>query len=163
MKEKRKSSVAILLDYAGSHKGLTFLGLALSAVSMLLSMVPYLCIWLVARDLIAVAPDWTRAQSITQYGWLAFAFAVGGILLYFAGLMCTHLAAFRTASNIRKRGVAHMMQAPLGFFRHQRLGPHPGAAGRGGGGDGNAAGPQPGGHRGHHHPVCVHAGDDVPL
>ena len=116
MKEKKKSSVAILLDYAGSHKGLTFLGLALSAVSMLLSMVPYLCIWLVARDLIAVAPDWTRAQSITQYGWLAFAFAVGGILLYFAGLMCTHLAAFHTASNIRKRGVAHMMQAPLGFF-----------------------------------------------
>ena len=112
MKEKKKSSVAILLDYAGSHKGLTFLGLALSAVSMLLSMVPYLCIWLVARDLIAVAPDWTRAQSITQYGWLAFAFAVGGILLYFAGLMCTHLAAFHTASNIRKRGVAHMMQAP---------------------------------------------------
>ena len=104
MKQKKKSSVAILLDYAGSHKGLTFLGLALSAVSMLLSMVPYLCIWLVARDLIAVAPDWTRAQSITQYGWLAFAFAVGGILLYFAGLMCTHLAAFRTASNIRKRG-----------------------------------------------------------
>ena len=76
MKEKKKSSVAILLDYAGSHKGLTFLGLALSAVSMLLSMVPYLCIWLVARDLIAVAPDWTRAQSITQYGsrlrWAAF-------------------------------------------------------------------------------------------
>ena len=116
MKEKKKSSVAILLDYAGSHKGLTFLGLALSAVSMLLSMVPYLCIWLVARDLIAVAPDWTQAQGITRYGWLAFAFAVGGILLYFAGLMCTHLAAFRTASNIRKRGVAHMMQAPLGFF-----------------------------------------------
>ena len=27
MKEKKKSSVAILLDYAGSHKGLTFLGL----------------------------------------------------------------------------------------------------------------------------------------
>ena len=116
MKEKKKSSVAILLDYAGSHKGLTFLGLALSAVSMLLSMVPYLCIWLVARDLIAVAPAWTQAQGITRYGWLAFAFAVGGILLYFAGLMCTHLAAFRTASNIRKRGVAHMMQAPLGFF-----------------------------------------------
>lgn len=69
MKEKKKSSVAILLDYAGSHKGLTFLGLALSAVSMLLSMVPYLCIWLVARDLIAVAPDWTQAQGITRYGW----------------------------------------------------------------------------------------------
>ena len=96
-------------------------------------MVPYLCIWLAARDLIAVAPDWTQAQSVTRYGWLAFAFAVGGIFLYFAGLMCTHLAAFRTASNIRKQGVAHVMQAPLGLFRHQRLRPHPRAAGRGGG------------------------------
>ena len=116
MKQKKKSDVAVLLDYAGSHKGLIFLGLTLSAVSMLLSMAPYICIWLVARDLIAVAPDWTRAQDIAQYGWLAFAFAVAGIVLYFAGLMCTHLAAFRTAANIRKRGVAHVIKAPLGFF-----------------------------------------------
>ena len=116
MKQKRKSDVAVLLDYAGSHKRLTFLGLALSAVSMLLSMAPYICIWLAARDLIAVAPDWTEAQSVAQYGWLAFAFAVAGIILYFAGLMCTHLAAFRTAANIRKRGVAHVMEAPLGWF-----------------------------------------------
>ena len=116
MKQKRKSDVAVLLDYAGSHKGLTFLGLALSAVSMLLSMAPYICIWLAARDLIAVAPDWTKAQSVAQYGWLAFAFVVAGIVLYFAGLMCTHLAAFRTAANIRKQGVAHVMKAPLGFF-----------------------------------------------
>ena len=46
MKQKKKSDVAVLLDYAGSHKGLTLLGLALSAVSMLLSMAPYICIWL---------------------------------------------------------------------------------------------------------------------
>ncbi len=116
MKKEKKSDLAILLDYAGSHKGLTFLGLALSAVSMLLSMAPYICIWLAVRNLIAVAPDWTQAQNVTRYGWLAFAFAVGGIVIYFAGLMCTHLAAFRTASNIRKQGVAHVMKAPLGFF-----------------------------------------------
>ena len=116
MKQKKKSDVAVLLDYAGSHRGLTFLGLFLSAVSMLLSMAPYICIWLVARDLIAVAPDWTQAENVTQYGWLAFAFALGGIVIYFAALMCTHLAAFRTAANIRKRGVAHVMKAPLGYF-----------------------------------------------
>src|SRR5699024_8734852 len=82
----------------------------------LLRMAPYICIWLAARDLIAVAPDWTQAKSVAQYGWLAFAFAVGGIVIYFAGLMCTHLAAFRTASNIRKKGIAHVMKAPLGYF-----------------------------------------------
>ena len=116
MKEKKKSDVAILLDYAGSYKKLTFLGLGLSAVAMILGMAPYICIWLVARDLIAAAPDWTQAVGVGRYGWMAFAFAVAGIAVYFAALMCTHLAAFRTASNIRKQGMAHLMKTPLGFF-----------------------------------------------
>ena len=116
MKQKKQNALAVLLRYAGSHRRLTFLGLGLSAVAMVCSMIPYLCIWLAARDLIAVAPDWTRARSVTGYGWTAFAFAVGGILIYFLGLMCTHLAAFRTAANIRKQGMAHVMQAPLGYF-----------------------------------------------
>ena len=116
MKQKKQNALSVLLEYAGSHRRLTLLGLGLSAVSMVCSMIPYLCIWLAARDLIAVAPDWTQARSVTDYGWIAFAFAVGGILIYFLGLMCTHLAAFRTASNIRKQGMAHVMQAPLGYF-----------------------------------------------
>lgn len=116
MKQKKQNALTVLLGYAGSHRRLTVLGLGLSAVSMVCSMIPYLCIWLAARDLIAVAPDWTRAQSVTGYGWTAFAFAVGGILIYFLGLMCTHLAAFRTAANIRKQGMVHVMQAPLGYF-----------------------------------------------
>ena len=116
MKEKKKSDLAVLLGYAGSYKGLTFLGLGLSAVAMVLGMLPYICIWLVARDLIAVAPNWTEAAGIAKYGWMAFGFAVAGIVVYFAALMCTHLAAFRTASNIRKAGMKHLMKTPLGFF-----------------------------------------------
>lgn len=116
MSEKKQSDVAVLLNYAGSYKGLTYLGLVFSAAAMVLGMLPYICIWLVARDLIAVAPDWTQATGIARYGWMAFAFSVAGIAVYFAALMCTHLAAFRTASNIRKQGMAHLMKAPLGFF-----------------------------------------------
>lgn len=116
MKEKKQSDVSVLLSYAGSYKKLTFLGLGLSAVAMILGMLPYICIWLVARDLIAVAPNWTDATSVSRYGWLAFVFAVAGIAVYFAALMCTHLAAFRTASNIRKIGMAHLMKTPLGYF-----------------------------------------------
>ena len=116
MKKKKQSDLSVLLGYAGSYKGLTFLGLALSAIAMILGMLPYICIWLVARDLIAVAPNWTQAASISRYGWMAFAFSVAGIAVYFIALMCTHLAAFRTASNIRKAGIAHLMKTPLGFF-----------------------------------------------
>ena len=116
MKEKKQSDISVLLGYAGSYKGLTFLGLGLSGIAMILGMAPYVCIWLAARDLIAVVPDWTAASGVGRWGWLAFAFAVAGIAVYFAALMCTHLAAFRTASNIRKQGMAHLMKTPLGFF-----------------------------------------------
>lgn len=113
---KKQNSLGVLLNYAGKYKILTFLGLVLSAVSMILGMLPYICIWLVVRDLIKVAPQWKQAGDISRYGWMAFIFAFAGILIYFCALMCTHLAAFRTASNIRKAGVRHLMEAPLGFF-----------------------------------------------
>ena len=116
MKKRKKSDLSVLLEYAGSYRGLTFLGLGLSGLAMILGMAPYICIWLVARDLISVAPDWTQAVGVARYGWMAFGFAIAGIAVYFAALMCTHLAAFRTASNICKQGMAHLMKTPLGFF-----------------------------------------------
>ena len=109
-------AVGRLLAFAGERRRLTYLGCALSAVSMLISFGPYVCIWFAARDLIAVAPDWSRASTISTYGWWALGFAVASIALYFAGLMCTHLAAFRCASNMRKRSVGHLMHASLGYF-----------------------------------------------
>ena len=122
MKKKQQSDLSVLLGYAGNYRGLTFLGLALSAVAMILGMAPYLCVWLVVRELIAVAPNWAQAAEISRYGWMAFAFAVSGIVVYFCALMCTHLAAFRTASNIRKQGIAHLMQTPLGWFDNNASG-----------------------------------------
>ena len=116
MNKKRGSSLSILLGYAGNYRKWTYLGLALSAAAMILGMLPYICIWLATRDLIAVAPNWTQAVGVSRYGWMAFGFAVAGIVIYFSALMCTHLAAFRTAANIRKQGVAHLMKVPLGFF-----------------------------------------------
>ena len=110
------------MEYTGNYRGLLYSGLFLSAISMVLGMAPYICIWLVIRDLVSTAPNWTQATEIAQYGWMAFAFAVGGILIYFFALMCTHLAAFRTASNIRKRGMAHLMKTPLGFFDNNASG-----------------------------------------
>lgn len=117
-KEKKKEGGGIgeLLAYAGNRKFLTYLGMGLSAVSQLLSFGPYVCIWFVARDLIAAAPNWSEATDIAVYGWWAVGFALASIVVYFAGLMCTHLAAFRCASNIRKATSEHMLKLPLGYF-----------------------------------------------
>ena len=117
-KEKKKEGGGIgeLLAYAGDRKFLTYLGMGLSAVSQLLSFGPYVCIWFVARDLVAAAPNWSEATDIAVYGWWAVGFALASIVVYFAGLMCTHLAAFRCASNIRKATSEHLLKLPLGYF-----------------------------------------------
>ena len=120
--KKKKSPVTRLMAYAGGYKWLLVLGLILSGVAMILGMAPYVCIWLVVRDLVAASPDWSAATDIAGYGWWAFAFAFGGIIVYFAALMCTHLSAFRTAMNIRKKGIRHLMKTPLGFFDNNASG-----------------------------------------
>ena len=114
--DPKRNDIAELLDFAGGRKPLTYVGLALSAVSQLLGFVPYVCIWLVARDLIEVAPNWQAAQGIAAYGWWAIGGAIASIAAYFLALMCTHLAAFRTASNMRKQTTEHLMRLPLGYF-----------------------------------------------
>lgn len=123
MEEKRKEgTLAVLMQFAGGYRWLTVVGCVLSAIAMAANMAPYICVWLVARDLIAVAPDWGQATQIAVYGWAALGFAVLGIVFYFAALMCTHLAAFRTASNIRKQEMAHLMKAPIGYFDNHASG-----------------------------------------
>ena len=122
MEKKKQNAIIALLGYAGNYKVLTFIGLTLSAISMLCSIMPYVCIWLVAKDLITAVSDFSKVQNVETYGWIAFGFAVLGIVLYFIGLICTHLAAFRTAENIRKIGMNHIMKAPLGYFDNNASG-----------------------------------------
>lgn len=121
-KKKERGAISQLLDFAGSRKSLTYLGCVLSAVSMLISFVPYICIFLVARDLLAVAPNWSAATSIAQYGWAALIFAILSILIYFVALMCTHVAAFRCAANMRKQTTEHLMNTSLGYFDNHASG-----------------------------------------
>ena len=113
---EKKLGLGYLLQFAGSRKPLLYLGCVLSAVSMLLGFGPYICIWLVARNLIAAAPDWSAAANLTTFGWLAFWFSVASMLVYFFALLCTHACAFRTASNLRKASLAHLMEVQLGYF-----------------------------------------------
>ena len=119
---KKRSNLSRLLAYAGGHRKLTVLGCVLSGAAAVLGLVPYVCVWLVARQALAVFPAVTEAEGLARWGWMAVWFAVANIALYFAALMCTHIAAFRTARNMRHAGVAHLMELPLGFFTGNRSG-----------------------------------------
>ena len=122
MQRSKQSSLARMMGYADGHRALTILGCALSAVAAVLGLVPYVCVYLVARDVLAVFPDITAASGLGRWGWLAVIFAVANIVVYFAALMCTHVAAFRTARNIRYAAMSHVLTLPLGFFTGNQSG-----------------------------------------
>lgn len=109
--DKKKPILQPLLAYAGKRKALTYLSMVISGISQLLALVPFLYIWAILRDVIA--GDYSR---IAHYGWMAVAFAIATIVVYFGALMCSHLAAFRIAANMRKALMQHIMTLPIGFL-----------------------------------------------
>ena len=122
MNQKKQSSLSRILSYAGGHKNLTLLGCILSALSAVLGLIPYVCVWLAARNVLEDWPGLNGALNLSHWGWMAVGTAIGSIILYFAALMSTHIAAFRTARNIRRTAMAHVMKLPLGFFTGNQSG-----------------------------------------
>ncbi len=112
---KKKSNLSRLLSYAGKHKYLTYASWFLSAVSAFMALIPYLYIWRIMREVLNVAPDFSKAQNLTYNGWMAVLFAVVAVLIYIAGLMCSHVGAFRIATNMRIHIMRHIVKLPLGF------------------------------------------------
>ena len=122
MKAKQQSALSRILSYAGGHKKLTLLGCILSALSAVLGLVPYVCVWLAARNVLELWPGLSGVSGLAGWGWTAVWTAIGSIVLYFAALMSTHIAAFRTARNIRRSAMAHVLKLPLGFFTGSQSG-----------------------------------------
>lgn len=111
---KKQSNLQRLLGYAGNRKVLTYLSWVLAAASALLALVPFWYIWRILKEVIEVAPDFANAVHITNYGWMAVLYAVLSVLVYIAGLMCSHMAAFRIATNLRIAMTDHIATIPLG-------------------------------------------------
>ncbi|MHB8065289.1 MAG: ABC transporter ATP-binding protein [Ruminiclostridium sp.] len=117
--EKAKVS---LLSFAGKFKILTILGCILSGISAILALIPFICIWQVVKEILTVMPNISESQNLSYYGWVAVLFSVISIIVYFAALMCTHLAAFRVARNMRSHALHHIVKLPLGYFDTQGSG-----------------------------------------
>lgn len=111
---KKQSDLQRLLGYAGKRGILTYFSWILSAASALLALVPFYFIWRILKEVIEVSPDFGKAVNVTRYGWLAVIFAAAAILVYIGGLMCSHLSAFRIATNLRIDLTKHIATLPLG-------------------------------------------------
>ncbi len=115
---KKQSDFSRLMGYAGGHRFFTYASWVLSAISALVALVPFLYIWMILRDVLEAAPNYAQAVNIPRYGWMAVLFAAVSYLIYICALLCSHLAAFRVATNLRLAATAHLAALPLGFTEH---------------------------------------------
>lgn len=99
----------------GKREVLLPAAMLLSALSALAGMLPYILIWLIVRELLEYG-EITSSGNVVTYAWWAAGMAVASIVLYFAALMSSHLAAFRVESNLRKEAMRQIVRMPLGFF-----------------------------------------------
>lgn len=111
-----------LFAYAGKYKYLTILSIIFSVISAIMLLMPFIWIWKVIDVILDVYPNYSQGDAAIQYGYYALICAVIGILLYVAGLLCSHLAAFRIASNMRKAALHHVVLLPLGYFSKEGSG-----------------------------------------
>ncbi len=110
------STLKRLKKYAGKRKILFPVSMALSAVSAVAGMAPFVLIWLIVRELFETHGVVTSTHNISTYAWWAAGTAIGSVLFYFLALMASHLAAFRVESNLRREAMRKVINMPLGFF-----------------------------------------------
>ena len=115
MEKKEPSALGRLLSYAGSFRKLTYRSLILSGLSSILSLMPFVYLWKIIKEVLEVQPDFSKATGIVHNGWMAVLFAVLSWLVYIAALVCSHGGAFRTASNMKKALMKHIARLPVGF------------------------------------------------
>lgn len=103
------------MGYAGKHRYFTYASWLLAAISAFIALLPFIYIWKIIKEVLEVAPDFSSATGLVHNGIMAMVFAIAAFLVYIGALMCSHLAAFRVATNMRIAVAEHIAKLPLGF------------------------------------------------
>lgn len=112
---KKQSVLSRLMGYAGKHKYFTYASWFLSAISALIALLPFIYIWKIIKEVLDVAPNLSASTGLVHNGIMAMVSAIASFLIYICALMCSHLAAFRVATNMRIAVTEHIAKLPLGF------------------------------------------------
>lgn len=99
----------------GNRTLLLPVSLVLSGLNGLVSLVPFVLIWLIVRTLLG-GGDAFEDNRVFVYAWWAVGIATVGVLTYFLSLSLSHLAAFRVEINMRREAMRRVVRMPLGYF-----------------------------------------------
>jgi len=119
-----KTGLSRLLEIAGAKKWLLVISCTLSSLSAVTLLVPFYCVYRIITEMTVSYTAGSQLNSGTV-AWLAaaaFGSMLAGIAIYFAALMCSHVAAFNILYGLRLAMSRHLALLPMGFFTHNTSG-----------------------------------------
>ena len=118
MVNKKKEGLSRLFEIAGQKKSLLLLAGLLSAGSAVCMLIPYWAIYRILYELLNHSRELSSIDetNMIRWGWIAFGGLIGGLLLLYASLMSSHVAAYRILYGLRIRLTEHIGRLPLGYL-----------------------------------------------
>ena len=123
-KTEKKQGLSRLFEIAGQKKGLLVMAGVLSAGSAVCMLVPYWAVYEVLKELLTHGgtPAASDGAAMMRWGWIALGGLAGGLVLLYAALMSSHVAAFRILYGLRVRLSEHIGRLPLGYLNNTSTG-----------------------------------------
>ncbi|PWN66729.1 ABC transporter ATP-binding protein [Chryseobacterium oncorhynchi] len=111
--------MARLLEIAGRRKMLLFLSGFLSVIHALLSLVPYILVFYIIRELTRETVDFSLARQYIIYAVIA---AVVSMLVFFISGILSHIAAYNILFELRRFIVDKVGKLPMGYLNNRNSG-----------------------------------------
>ncbi|MBL3548047.1 ABC transporter ATP-binding protein [Chryseobacterium sp. KMC2] len=108
-----------LLEIAGRRKGLLFVSGLLAVIHAFLSLVPYILVFYIIRELTRETVDFNRARTYIIYALIA---AVVSMLVFFISGILSHIAAYNILFELRRFIVDKVGKLPMGYLNNRNSG-----------------------------------------
>ncbi|WIV12758.1 ABC transporter ATP-binding protein [Proteiniborus sp. MB09-C3] len=121
---KKKQGLARLFQIAGEKKMLLIVSGLLAAISAACMLVPFVSVYQILGELLRKRGNISLLDStmMIKWGWIAFAGLVAGLLLLYAAIICSHVAAFRILYGLRMGLAKHISKLSLGYLNSTATG-----------------------------------------
>ena len=120
--KKKKQGIMRLLEIAGQKKWKLFISGFLAVISAVLSLAPFIIIYLVMVKLLDTSFGPQDYGYIWKLAWIAVGAIIGRFLIHFISAMFSHLAAFDILYGLRINLAKHMGDLSMGYFTERSSG-----------------------------------------
>ena len=118
-KRKIKKGIFRLLEIAGRRKNLLIASGSLALLHAILSLVPYVLVFYIIRELTRVPVDFSLTRNYIVQAVIAAIISM--VVLYISGIL-SHIAAYRILYELRKYIIDKVGKLPMGYLNNKNSG-----------------------------------------